>query len=267
MVAASVTSAGEVLPYEQQIVSGVPRLKAVLRHWIAVATPRLAPVLRVATDQPAIALTFDDGPSASDTPRVLELLEEFGARGTFFVVGRSAAQNPELLERMRASGHALGNHTWDHPSLRALDRRERRQQLLRCREVLADEDVPLFRPPFGDLPLGALLEARRLRYEVVCWDVVADDWGAHDAGFVLGRILRRLRRGSIVVLHDHLFARSDDAHRDRGPMLAALEQLLARLRGHFRCVTVPELLSLGRPIRGPWFHRLSADFLRRQLYD
>jgi hypothetical protein len=104
----------------------------------------------------------------------------------------------------------------------------------------------------------------RCGHQVVVWDVVAEDWRDDPAEVLLRRMLRRLRRGSIVLLHDTLFVAADERYRDRAPLHGALEALLARLAGRYSFVTVPELLRLGRAVRWPHFHRLPASY-RRQL--
>src|SRR5262245_56809812 len=105
-----------LLPYEEQLASGVPRAKEVVKGLISWSALPLGSIVRVATHEPAIALTFDDGPHPEETPRVLEILERHGARGTFFMVGKSARRYPEVVARAAEGGHALANHSWDHPS-------------------------------------------------------------------------------------------------------------------------------------------------------
>ena len=85
-------------------------------------------ITHVATDSRAVALTFDDGPDPRTTPRVLQLLEDFGVRATFFMVGDSAARAPALVREVAAAGHAIGNHSWSHPPFPATSGRDRRRQ-------------------------------------------------------------------------------------------------------------------------------------------
>ncbi|HKV11751.1 MAG TPA: polysaccharide deacetylase family protein, partial [Thermoanaerobaculia bacterium] len=108
------------LPYEAQIASGLPRAKELVKGLISATALPLGSLVRVATREPAIALTFDDGPHPEDTPRVLEVLERHGARGTFFMVGQSARRYPEVVARAAAAGHTVANHSWDHPSFRRI---------------------------------------------------------------------------------------------------------------------------------------------------
>jgi peptidoglycan/xylan/chitin deacetylase (PgdA/CDA1 family) len=255
-----------MLPYEAQIASGVPHAKELVKGLIAWSAAPLGSLIRVATREPAIALTFDDGPDPEETPRVLEVLERHGARGTFFLVGKRVQQYPELVARAVAAGHAVGNHSWDHPSFRRIQGRFRRAQIRWCGEALAPyvaNGVRLFRPPYGEQSVGSLLDARRCGHQVVCWDVVAEDWRDDPAELLVQRVLRRLRRGSIVLFHDSLYTTTNARYRDRTPMRQALDILLGQLGDQYRFVTVPELLRLGRPVRWHHYHRLPLDFHRQ----
>jgi peptidoglycan/xylan/chitin deacetylase (PgdA/CDA1 family) len=251
------------LPHETDLANPAGRVKELVRSAIGVATWPVGTLVRVATRQPAIAFTFDDGPDPADTPPVLELLERHGARGTFFMVGSRAQAHPEIVARAVAGGHAVANHSWDHPSFRRIGAAERRRQLRSCAAALGPGAAPLFRPPFGEQGLASRLDAARCGHQVVAWDVVAEDWRDDPATELVRRVMRRLRRGSIVVFHDSLYVCTDPRYRDRAPLREALEELLARLSPLHRFVTVPELLRLGRPVRWPHFHRVPDSYYRR----
>ena len=179
------------------------------------------------------------------------------------MVGTRAAAEPELVARLVGGGHAPANHSWDHASFPRLSPAARVEQLARCETALGTGARRLFRPPFGEQSLGSLRDARLAGYTVIGWDVVAEDWRDDAAEVLVARVMRRLRRGSIVVLHDSLYV-ADEAHfRDRRPTLAALETLLARLAGALRFVTLPELLRLGAPVWEHHYHRLRDEFHRR----
>jgi peptidoglycan/xylan/chitin deacetylase (PgdA/CDA1 family) len=252
-----------MLPYEAQLASGMPRAKELVKRLIAWSALPLGSVIRVATREPAIALTFDDGPDPEETPRVLEVLERHGARGTFFMVGKSAQRHPEIVARAVSAGHAVANHSWDHLSFRRIRGSYRRAEIRWCGEALAPHGARLFRPPYGDQSLASRLDALLCGYGVVCWDVVAEDWRDDPPELLVQRVMRRLRRGSIVLFHDTLYTTTDERFRDRGPMRQALEILLSRLGEHYRFVTVPELLRLGRPVRWHHYQRLPLDFHRQ----
>src|SRR5581483_3776571 len=140
-----------------------------------------------------------------------DTLERHGARGTFFMVGVRAAAAPDMVTRVVGAGHATANHSWDHASFPRLAHAAHREQLARCAATLGPPSVrPLFRPPFEEQSLASLLDARRAGHTVVGWYVVAEDWRDDGAEVLVARVLRRLRRGSIVVFHDWAY-RADEA--------------------------------------------------------
>jgi peptidoglycan/xylan/chitin deacetylase (PgdA/CDA1 family) len=178
-------------------------------------------------------------------------------------VGASAERHPDIVTRVAGAGHAVANHSWDHASFPRLDARARGEQLDRTSAALAPHAVPFFRPPFGEQSLASLRAARRRGYTVAAWDVVGEDWLDAPAERIVDRVLRRLCRGSIVVLHDTLYVTEDPRYRDRAPMRKAVDELLTRLSPGFHFVTLPELLRLGRPVWGHHYHRLPVDFHAR----
>ncbi|HEV8240898.1 MAG TPA: polysaccharide deacetylase family protein [Thermoanaerobaculia bacterium] len=254
-----------LLPYEQELRRPGERAKELLKRLIAVTARPLGTLVRVATTEPAIALTFDDGPDPEETPRVLDLLAGYDAHATFFMVGRRAEAHPQLVARVIAAGHAIANHSWDHASFVRLDSRGRRERLRRTADALGPNNVPLFRPPFGEQNVASLLDARRAGYRIVGWDVAAEDWRDHPAEHLVARTMRRLRRGSIVVFHDSLYVTEDSRYRDRAPMRQALATLLASLTPTHRFVTVPELLRIGRPVYWHHYHRLPGAFHQKLI--
>jgi peptidoglycan-N-acetylglucosamine deacetylase len=220
---------------------------------------RLGVVTHVRTREPVVALTFDDGPHPDWTPRVLELLAQHRARATFFVVGEMAARHPELLDRMTADGHAIGNHSWNHPSFPMLTSKERASQIARCEAVIARRSNRLFRPPFGDLDWPSRLQLFGRRYTVIGWNATCLDWEPHDAGWMQRALERQMKPGGIVLLHDQLFAYADSDERARNELLIVLERVLSL--GQFRFITVPELLKLGRAQGRFWLKRSEREWL------
>lgn len=240
-----------------------PRIKDFAKRLIEISAAATGVTTRVATRHAVAALTFDDGPDPEWTPRLLEILERHGARGTFFMVGKSAARWPEVVARVAAGGHALANHTWDHPSLPTLRGRYRRRQIRWCEEALAPHGVKLFRPPYGHITPAAQLDARLLGYRAVTWSAVAEDWLDDPAETLVERVERRLEPGAIALFHDRLYTTVDERFSDRRPTLLAVEMLLERWAGRLRFTTVPELLSLGRPRNWHDYHRPDLAWLRR----
>lgn len=240
-------------------------LRETVKRGVAETARLMGTITHVATDDPAVALTFDDGPHPEATPRLLDLLGESGARATFFVVGLAARRHRRIVERALAEGHAVANHSWDHPSMPLLTRRAQRLQIEWCRKVLPAGASRLFRPPWGHQDLRARWTARRCGHDVVAWSVMAEDWSDDDAETLLGRIRPGLGPGSIVLFHDALFRTDAPGHRDRRPTVEAVRRLLAEEAGRTRFVTVPELLTLGRARRWHWYKPADLDWLERQI--
>jgi peptidoglycan/xylan/chitin deacetylase (PgdA/CDA1 family) len=188
----------------------------------------------------AVALTFDDGPDPRTTPRVLALLGSYGAHATFFVVGRRVLAHPGLLRALLAAGDELGNHGFDHPSFTALSPADQRRQVRDGAAVLrrlTGSAPRFFRPPYGRYGPGTVAAARAAHERIVLWTLSfpADD--PPDARHV-GRLVRRVVPGDILLLHDGGPAAAADLR--RLPLL--LSGLAARA---LRVETVGRLLAGG----------------------
>jgi peptidoglycan/xylan/chitin deacetylase (PgdA/CDA1 family) len=177
------------------------------------------------------------------------------------LLGRCAQRHPDLVARIAAGGHAIGNHSWDHPSFPAVSTYERRRQISACGRVLGRLAPKLFRPPYGDQTLGSRLDALWLGYQVVTWNVSGTDWRGDGPEAIADRVLHDLRPGSIVLLHDALYRYEDPHFVSRAATLAALAIVLQAAAGRFRFVTVPQLLTLGRPNREFWIQPGQADYV------
>lgn len=146
-------------------------------------------------------LTFDDGPVPSVTPWVLDTLAEYGAKATFFCIGRNCAQHPELLARIREEGHSIGNHTYDHIRGLRTSTRGYLRNVLQCQELTGTR---LFRPPYLSIS-RAQFAAVRKRFDVVLCDVLSGDFDTTIDGARCWRnVLTNVRPGSIVIFHDSL---------------------------------------------------------------
>lgn len=147
-----------------------------------------------------IFLTFDDGPHPEITPRVLDLLDQYHARATFFLLGKNVASYPQLMHRILKAGHSVGNHTWSHPDGW---RTSQKDYLGNVNQGAALIPSRLFRPPYGRLKPGQLRQLRREGYQVVMWSYLTGDYRTDIAGeILLRRALQSIHAGSVVVLHD-----------------------------------------------------------------
>lgn len=165
---------------------------------------RLVPELRWnLRDDNAIFLTFDDGPTPEVTPRVLDILDKFGAKATFFCLGKNVDLYPEIYQQILSRGHAVGNHTYSHQKGWGMG----------TGRYLEDVDLAggmirsnLFRPPYGRVTPAQI---RRLsdRYHIIMWDILSRDYSqVVSPRSCVRNVTRHLRPGSIVVFHDSVKA-------------------------------------------------------------
>ena len=225
----------------------------------------LGAVTHVKTREPVVALTFDDGPDRA-TGELLELLDRYGARATFFVLGSSIDEHRDLLIRAAKRGHELGNHSWDHPCFLDIGADERKRQIERTQAELeliagaAGVAKPrLFRPPFGAQSVPIALQMRRLGLTTVNWSMNSQDWHLRHSQHMQARLEQGLRPGDIVLFHDGLFVapsklstpQAQPPHTDRTAMLETLGWLLREYTGQLAFVTVSELLEKGSAVRRP----------------
>jgi peptidoglycan/xylan/chitin deacetylase (PgdA/CDA1 family) len=153
---------------------------------------------------PFLNLTFDDGPDANRTPRVLDLLRASDVRATFFVVGHRVSRATELTRRIAEEGHDIGNHGWDHTTMAFRSRRVIREQLERCQDAIGaatGKVATLVRPPFGRRDYRFYGEAQRLGLKPVYWSVDSGDWCGLSPRRIAARVLRA-SDGDIVLFHD-----------------------------------------------------------------
>lgn len=216
---------------------------------------RFGTITSVRTQEPVASITFDDGPHPHWTPRVLDVLDEYGAKATFFLVGEHVDAHPDIVRRIRDAGHAIGNHTHRHPSFPLVSSSRRRQELRDCEDALAsvaDAPTMLFRPPYLDQDVPSRFDAWRLGYDVVGCSLHADDWHMRSAADMADDLTERARAGDVILLHDAIYGQPRDP--GRKSMVHALGAFLAR-RTDLRFVTVPSLLTFGEPVRTAWFKR------------
>lgn len=181
-----------------------------------------------------VALTFDDGPTPRHTARLLDGLKERGVHATFFLVGYRLAGNEALVRRIRAEGHQIGNHSYDHAQLTALPTRQALEDLARCDLALCTllgEGDYWVRPPYGCMGEGTLTG---LDVPVICWSVDPVDWASADADKIAAHIVQNAVHGDIVLLHDCYASTVDaalqaiDALQAKGMEFVTVEQLMKR---------------------------------------
>jgi peptidoglycan-N-acetylglucosamine deacetylase len=205
----------------------------------------------------AVALTFDDGPHPVTTRRVLEALDQAGARATFFVVGRKVEQYPDVVREINARGHAIGLHGFEHNRLftlkapsYVLDDIRRTQEAV---ERACGLRPTLFRPPIGYITPRTALGAKRAGVSIVAWSARAlDGLGQTDVDRVVRRVERKLEPGAIVMLHD-----ASERETFEPATVEALPRILTAIKERgLETVTVPEMLEQPQTERGQVAQRL-----------
>jgi peptidoglycan/xylan/chitin deacetylase (PgdA/CDA1 family) len=196
-------------------------------------------VFFVETHERAVALSLDDGPDPSITPDVLDVLRKRDARATFFVIGSKGEQHPELLRRIAAEGHELGNHTWREERSAGLSAAAFEQSLEQTHRLLAAvAPVRLFRPGSGWTTRRMLAAVEKRGYRCVLGSVYLHDVRPSRTANLAVSVLARVRPGAIVILHE--------GKPERAGIVCVLDEVLAELRRRrYRVVTVSELLELG----------------------
>jgi peptidoglycan/xylan/chitin deacetylase (PgdA/CDA1 family) len=215
----------------------------------------------VLTEDPIASLTFDDGPDPFYSFKVLEILRKYEAHATFFMVGEAACSYPYIVSQIAREGHAIGNHSWDHLAFPFITFLERLDQIRRCHRVLKPHGQRLFRPPYGMINKKASIEVLLQGYKVIGWSFSTEDWCETNTGVMVDSLLKNIRRGSIILLHDRLFdggkpkrgpMHNQEAVVDREPMLFVLNKVLKAVNGNIQFVTIPTLLRRGQALREKW---------------
>ena len=184
-------------------------------------------------NQKVVALTFDDGPNPATTNQALDTLSKYGIKATFFVLGKNVSGNEEILKRMKADGHVIGNHSWSHPVLSKLSLDEAKKQITDTEDAITKvlgSSSKLMRPPYG-----AITDDIRnsLDLSFIMWNVDSLDWKSKNEAAILTEIQRQVRNGSIILMHD--------IHAETVNALPKIIDYLKEQGYHF--VTVPEMLN------------------------
>lgn len=216
-----------------------------------------------------IALTYDDGPNDPDTLLLLDVLAKHKVKATFFLIGKYVRQRPDIVRKIAAAGHEIGNHTYEHPNLALVGKERLVNNLLECelalaevrglslpntnvgsppekmellRELRAKNGTGLFRPPFGGRRPSTLKVVREAGYIPVMWSVICYDWKETTSAAVERHALRQIRGGDVVVMHD-------GSHRGMGAnrrhTVEATDRLITRLKDEgYGFVGVGEMMAL-----------------------
>jgi len=203
---------------------------------------------RAATDQPWIALTFDDGPNDPFTSQVLDILEQNHVNATFFVLGKNVLRYPDVVKRMMREGFVVGNHTFDHQPLLFKSKAEVEKEIEDWEQVMKPLGLPnlkLLRAPHGWKPinLGSVLKEKG--YRLIGWTRGVWDTDQPGAEVLYQRLTKNISNGEIILLHDGI---DTQVAVDRSQLVTVLPQIIKYYKEKgYRFVTIPEMLERENP--------------------
>ncbi len=194
----------------------------------------------VDTDERVLALTYDDGPNPPYTDSLLDVLQEFDAKATFFAIGKNIEDNLETTRRMLAEGHELGNHSYSHKKLVNLSFETVRSEIQKTDDILSNLGVRSsihFRAPYGLKRIKLPWELARRQKANILWNVDPKDYETADPDEIADSIIRNVEPGSIILLHD--------GGGNRSQTVAATKTVLQKLTQEgYQFKTVSQLMSL-----------------------
>ena len=166
-----------------------------------------------------VFLTFDDGPTPEVTDATLEILAEYDAKATFFLIGKNVEQHPEYVQRLKYLGHSIGNHSYSHCNGWQTPSEEYIEDVAKCADVFESK---LMRPPYGKIKREQAAVVKE-HYKLIMWDVLSADFDPSvDADQCVSNVVNNTTSGSIIVLHD--------SKKAANTMLTALPKILSQLQ-------------------------------------
>ncbi len=189
--------------------------------------------------QMKIAITFDDGPHPVNTKKILDVLDKYNVKSTFFVIGVNAKNYPSSLHEIVDRGHEIGNHTYSHLILKSLSEERIKKELTDTEDTLNDicNLTPnLLRPPCGLYDDKLIEVAKNKDYKIVLWTIDTNDWAHNSVDNIVKGILKSVKSGDIILFHDYISGKNNTPE--------ALDIIIPRLQEMgFNIVTVSELLQ------------------------
>ena len=196
-----------------------------------------------------VALTFDDGPSPQWTPLILDELKKANVKATFFMLGEHVKKYPQVARRVAAEGHDIGNHTYSHHVLIYYKMDELESEIKQAENVIRQvtgKTTVFFRPPKAWLTGEEKQKIKELGYQVVLWSLNSKDWVTFDDKYIIKYLLHHVRPGDIILFHDSGGVFTVEGG-NRKETVLAIRKLIERLKERgYRCVTVSELLKMGK---------------------
>lgn len=190
-----------------------------------------------------VALTFDDGPDILFTTKILDILKNNNIKATFFVVGNRAQAHPDMVKRIMAEGHIIGNHTWDHPVVSKLSKDKIIEEILKTENLIYNitgYHTTLFRPPYGKSNTGVIGEVANLGYNIIDWSVDTRDWAGTPPSKIMEYVRSEMRPGGIILQHC-----AGGKEENLTNTVVVLQSIINLLKSEgYGFVQVPELLNI-----------------------
>ena len=192
--------------------------------------------------KPAVALSFDDGPSADYTRQVLDILDANGCHATFFMVGTAMDQNPELVKAVYESGNEVGLHTWRHNDLNGMDANAIVHNLELCQAIVLEQTgatARWLRPPYGRVGPAAYSACSALGMYIATWTIDSRDWESQNAEKIYKEVIGQLQNGAIILFHD-----------THSATVEALKTILPEIKAQgYQVLTVDQLMSFRETLK------------------
>lgn len=188
---------------------------------------------------PEVALTFDDGPSPSYTPQILNVLQQYNVHATFFCAGENVQYYPDLVQQEQSAGNVVANHSWSHPDLTTLSTNGVHTQLnntsVEIQQVTGTRPT-FFRPPYGAVDNKVLAQSTQLGLKPVLWSVDTLDWQRPGSSAIVTAVLNQVGNGGVILLHD--------GGGDRSQTVAALPTIINDLQQRgYQLVTIQQMYN------------------------
>lgn len=205
--------------------------------------PTYEPIRRIDTQKKVVALTFDDGPDAIYTPKILEVLHQYNIKATFFVLGSQVDKHPKVMQWIYKAGHEIGNHGYHHYDLNKLTEHEVYEEIKHAeRSILKTTGVlaQYYRPPYGILSHDVMNAVQACGYDIIHWSIDPRDWSlARTASVIAKSVKTNVSSGDIILFHD--------GGLNQRQTVAALRELITDLRSQgYRFVTVSQLMDAAK---------------------
>lgn len=204
---------------------------------------RIAIISKGSTTEKIIALSFDDGPHPKYTVQILDLLEEYDIKATFFVLGMHAESFPDIIRRQVSEGHEVGNHSYSHVNMRKASKKIIKEEFEKTQDIIysiSNIRPKLFRPPYGNYNDEVIKVVSSDDSSVVLWTFYQDskDWSNPGVDVIVNTTISKIQNGDIILFHDYVYKPESNT-------VEALKKIIPKLiEEGYKFVTISELISL-----------------------